>query len=87
MKTGNSSFRELFDDGHLVEIPVIQRDYAQGREDEHSREVRRRFPRRARSNRLVQKRWKPRTLDLDFVYGRWKDSRTERWSRWMGSRG
>ena len=40
---GVSSFRALFVDDHRVEIPVIQRDYAQGREDEHSREVRKRF--------------------------------------------
>ena len=43
MKTGKSSFRELFGAGQRVEIPIIQRDYAQGREDEHSREVRKHF--------------------------------------------
>ncbi len=71
MKTGSSSFRELFGDGHRVEIPVIQRDYAQGREDEHSREVRRRFL-DALGGVLDSERTDTAALDLDFIYGRWK---------------
>ena len=73
MKTGSSSFRELFGDGHRVEVPVIQRDYAQGREDEHSREVRRRFL-DALGQSLSAEAMETGTLDLDFVYGRWKDA-------------
>src|SRR5262245_60878919 len=71
MKTGNSSFRELFGAGQRVEIPVIQRDYAQGRPDEHSREVRRRFI-EALGTALSEDRAGAAALDLDFVYGRWK---------------
>lgn len=73
MKTGSSSFRELFGDGYRVEVPVIQRDYAQGREDEHSREVRRRFL-DALGESLSAEAMETVTLDLDFVYGRWKDA-------------
>ena len=71
MRTGRSSFRELFGDGRRVEIPVIQRDYAQGREDEHSREVRRRFL-EALGKALLAEGTDTAALDLDFVYGRWR---------------
>ena len=71
MKTGNSSFRELFGAGQRVEIPVIQRDYAQGREDEHSREVRKHFI-EALGTAFSQDRADAAPLDLDFVYGRWR---------------
>jgi hypothetical protein len=72
MKTGSSSFRALFGDGHRVEIPVIQRDYAQGREDEHSREVRRRFLDALGEALHAEGVDGAAALDLDFVYGRWK---------------
>ena len=71
MKTGDSSFRALFGDGQRVEIPVIQRDYAQGRDDEHSQEVRRRII-EALSEALPPDRADLGPLDLDFVYGRWE---------------
>ena len=71
MKTGNSSFRELFGEGQRVEIPVIQRDYAQGREDEHSREVRKHFI-EALGTAFSPDRADAAPLDLDFVYGRWR---------------
>ena len=73
MMTGTSSFRELFAEGHRVEIPVIQRDYAQGREDEHSREVRKHFI-EALGTVFSPDRVDAAPLDLDFVYGRWKGS-------------
>ena len=69
MRTGRSSFRDLFGAGQGVEIPIIQRDYAQGREDEHSREVRRRFI-EALAEALSADRPGSAVLDLDFVYGR-----------------
>src|ERR1017187_6129541 len=71
MKTGNSSFRELFGEGQRVEIPVIQRDYAQGREDEHSREVRKHFI-EALGTAFSRDRADAAPLDLDFVCGRWR---------------
>jgi uncharacterized protein DUF262 len=71
MRTGRWSFRELFGEGDRIEIPVIQRDYAQGREDEHSREVRRRFL-EALGKALFAEGTDTAVLDLDFVYGRWK---------------
>jgi len=73
MKTGNSSFRGLFGEGQRVEIPVIQRDYAQGREDEHSLEVRARFVKEL-ATVLSEDRPDASPLDLDFVYGRWKNA-------------
>jgi hypothetical protein len=70
MTTGHTSFRALFGDGRRVEIPVIQRDYAQGRSDEHSREVRGRFL-DALAGALDPTAKSTATVDLDFVYGRW----------------
>ena len=63
------SFRALFGNERVVEIPVIQRDYAQGRGDEHSREVRRRFLDALAGALLADDPSAP-PLDLDFVYGR-----------------
>src|SRR5712675_458301 len=71
MKTSNSSFRELFGAGQRIEIPVIQRDYAQGREDEHSRDVRKRFIEEL-ADALSGDQAATPALDLHFVYGRWK---------------
>lgn len=70
----HDTFRALFDGGRRVEIPTIQRDYAQGRDDEHSQEVRRRFV-----GSLVKALKSPDAapLDLDFVYGRESDGRLE----------
>jgi len=70
VNTGEVSFRDLFGDCKRVEIPVIQRDYAQGREDDHSREVRKRFI-EALGETLSADRPSSGPLDLDFVYGRW----------------
>lgn len=70
MKTGHTSFRSLFGDGRRVEIPVIQRDYAQGRSDDHSYAVRGRFL-DALGGVLDLTATITATVDLDFVYGRW----------------
>jgi hypothetical protein len=72
MKTGNSSFRDLFGAGQRVEIPIIQRDYAQGREDEHSREVRKHFVEALSAAFSADRAEDAPPLDLDFVYGRWR---------------
>ncbi len=73
MSSTTASFRDLFIDGWRVEIPLIQRDYAQGRDDAHGREVRRRFV-AALVGALAPD---ARTLDLDFVYGRFhREDRT-----------
>ncbi len=73
MKTGNSSFRGLFGDRQRIEIPVIQRDYAQGRDDERSHEVRTRFVKELAAV-LAEGRLGSSPLDLDFVYGRWNST-------------
>lgn len=72
MTIARKSFRSLFLDGGRVEIPAIQRDYAQGRDDEHSTEVRRRFLATLHAT-LVPPAGESPTLDLDFVYGRQRD--------------
>lgn len=61
------TFCELFNRVERVEIPIIQRDYAQGREDQH--EVRNLFL-DALSTALTTKRvLSDQSLDLDFIYG------------------
>ena len=53
---------KLFSEYETIEIPKIQRDYAQGREGEI--EVRKRFLDNIFSNLINNK-----TLELDFIYG------------------
>ena len=53
-----------------IRIPLIQRDYAQGREDDRSSRVRRDFLRALKEALTSEK-----TLHLDFIYGE-KDGRT-----------
>lgn len=61
------TFCELFNRVERVEIPIIQRDYAQGREDQH--EVRNLFL-DALSTALTTKQvLSVQSLDLDFIYG------------------
>ncbi|MGP5437399.1 DUF262 domain-containing protein [Psychrobacter alimentarius] len=61
------TFCELFNRVERVEIPIIQRDYAQGREDQH--EVRNLFL-DALSTALTKNRAvSNQSLDLDFIYG------------------
>lgn len=61
------TFFELFKRVERVEIPIIQRDYAQGREDQH--EVRNLFL-DALSTALTKNRAvSNQSLDLDFIYG------------------
>jgi len=62
MKTSNKSFWELITD-YTINIPIIQRDYAQGRDEE--KEKRDRF-----LDAIFMHLTKHEPLDLDFVYGR-----------------
>ena len=55
---------------HEIRIPLIQRDYAQGREDARSRRVRRDFLRALKEALTSEK-----PLHLDFIYGE-EDGRT-----------
>ncbi len=64
------SFRGLFRDKRRVVIPMIQRDYAQGREDYRSQNILTTFLDELRKV-VADPSAKP--LDLDFVYGRWHD--------------
>ena len=62
------TFRELFEDEAFtnVEIPIIQRDYAQGRKIEQ--EVRTRVSTHSTTRCPCQRTHRP-PLDLDFIYG------------------
>ena len=63
------TFRGLFERHDLVEIPIIQRDYAQGRLSKLETEIRSDFV-RALYKALAKPAADPSLpLDLDFVYG------------------
>lgn len=48
-----------------IEVPIIQRDYAQGRSDKHSREIRETF-----LKTLIRAIEEKVPIELDFVYGK-----------------
>jgi uncharacterized protein with ParB-like and HNH nuclease domain len=58
----------LFDllDKYEIEVPIIQRDYAQGRQDDHTKMVRFNLLKDMKS--AILKKTPP--LDLNFVYGK-----------------
>ena len=56
------NFFELIDNQKRIEIPIIQRDYAQGREDK--KEIRDNF-----LNALQESISNNRKIQLDFIYG------------------
>lgn len=56
------NFFELIDNQKKIEIPIIQRDYAQGREDK--KEIRNNF-----LNALQESISNNRKIQLDFIYG------------------
>ncbi|CAN5161696.1 hypothetical protein BH24PSE2_BH24PSE2_20330 [soil metagenome] len=64
------TFRGLFRDQRRVMIPMIQRDYAQGRHNYRSKSILTAF-----LNQLHDVLSSPirQPLDLDFVYGRWHE--------------
>lgn len=64
MATQQYTFENLFKEINKIEIPIIQRDYAQGRKDEKVERVRERF-----LNTIFDALKNKKTLTLDFVYG------------------
>lgn len=66
MATNNTTFWNLID-SYKISIPIIQRDYAQGREEEF--EKREKF-----LNAILKHIINKEKLHLDFVYGRVKDN-------------
>jgi hypothetical protein len=64
-ETTPETFLELFDI-YEVEVPIIQRDYAQGRNDDHAKMVRENLLKDMKS--AIQGEIPP--LDLNFVYGK-----------------
>jgi uncharacterized protein with ParB-like and HNH nuclease domain len=68
MSSGKTlTFSDLFNEFELIEVPIIQRDYAQGRKS--ATDVREQFLRTidAALSKLPDESKQP--LDLDFVYG------------------
>ena len=61
------TFRQLLDESPRIEVPLIQRDYAQGRETE--KEVRDHFLKTLYDALVRAPGESPRPLNLDFVYG------------------
>ena len=68
MNTGKTlTFYGLFDEVDTIEIPILQRDYAQGREDEN--EIRKLFLSSLFQALMLVENEPRRPLDLDFIYG------------------
>ncbi|MAQ23827.1 MAG: hypothetical protein CMK83_06375 [Pseudomonadales bacterium] len=65
------TFYGLFDVVDYVVIPILQRDYAQGRIEEA--EVRNLFLRSLHDALLKEQTVSPQALDLDFVYGNYEE--------------
>ena len=70
LSAGKTTFRALFDSVR-GEIPEIQRDYAHGRTDESSTEIRESFLEDLRD--VLDPEGSGRLMDLDFIYGRLAD--------------
>jgi hypothetical protein len=71
MKEGKTlTFIELVDKVDSIQVPILQRDYAQGREE--AAEVRRQFLSSIKRALLADNPEQP--LDLDFVYGNFEGS-------------
>lgn len=64
METKQYTFRSLFQEIKEIEIPIIQRDYAQGRENDKVNRVRERF-----LDAIFDALNNKKPLTLDFVYG------------------
>lgn len=64
METNQYSFRSLFQEIKEIEIPIIQRDYAQGRKTDKVNRVRERF-----LDTIFEALNNKKPLTLDFVYG------------------
>jgi uncharacterized protein with ParB-like and HNH nuclease domain len=59
-----SFYKLLSEKNYIIEIPIIQRDYAQGRENEQVNEIREKF-----LTNLKDSLEKDQPLELDFIYG------------------
>ncbi|MDR1369061.1 MAG: DUF262 domain-containing protein, partial [Dysgonamonadaceae bacterium] len=72
-KMSEKTLNTLFDllGNHKVEVPMLQRDYAQGRQDDHASMVRKNLLNDIRSAILGQ----TPPLDLNFVYGKTIDGK------------
>lgn len=66
MKTSENTytFWSLINE-HRIEVPIIQRDYAQGRKDKKATQIRETF-----ISAIINSLEEPKSLQLDFIYGK-----------------
>lgn len=65
----NNDVREQLEIENGIEIPIIQRDYAQGRSDEKSTYIRKKFLEDLHQVILESQNGRIKQLNLDFIYG------------------
>jgi len=68
MENTKYTFWKVLENQHKIEIPIIQRDYAQGREDERANTIREQI-----LTKLYSSLEKEESLDFDFIYGTLSD--------------
>lgn len=68
MNTTKYTFWDVLNQEHKIEIPIIQRDYAQGRKSEKVKSIRNEI-----LNNLYEAIEKETPLDFDFIYGSLND--------------
>ena len=70
MNQGNTyTLKTLLDRVKLIEIPIIQRDYVQGRDGEMTSQIRHQFVQSLLSQLVLSPEQLHEPLDLDFIYG------------------
>lgn len=70
MNQGNTyTLKTLLDRVKLIEIPIIQRDYVQGRDGEMTSQIRHQFVQSLLSQLVLSPEQLREPLDLDFIYG------------------
>jgi len=66
------TFWELLQQYDKIEIPIIQRDYAQGRENNEAKRIREKFVEDVLVNSVIESK----KVELDFVYGALSNSKS-----------
>lgn len=76
MKEGKTlTFVELVKEVNWIQIPILQRDYAQGRKD--ASDVRRQFIQAIKQTLITNEEELRHPLDLDFVYGSFEGANSD----------
>ncbi len=72
------TFVQLFVEVENIQVPILQRDYAQGRVE--TKNVRQQFVKSIKNTLLTEPEYLQQPLDLDFVYGSFEDKERELFS-------